>query len=117
VERRLDARWTADLGATVTNLATGELPLPARIMDISKSGLRIQGPLQLAPWATVKVTIADCTLFGSVVHTREDNGTCEVGIEILRVLWGESDVAQLINAFLTESPAEHQEAAISEPNV
>jgi len=51
----------------------------------------------------VKVMIADCVLFGVVVHSSENHGACEIGIEVARVLIGESDAARLVNSVLAES--------------
>jgi hypothetical protein len=103
VERRLHQRWPVSLEAEVTNLALPELPATAKVVDVSESGMRMRLPLQLAPGAIVKVKVGDSSLFGEVIHSTQHDCACEIGVEIIRVLIGESDLSRLVNAILTEA--------------
>ncbi len=72
-------------------------------MDVSQSGVRAQVPLHLSPGSVVKLQVGDSVLFGEVHHSREDDRGSEVGIEVVRVLIGESELGRLVNAILAES--------------
>ena len=50
----------------------------------------------------VKVQIGDCALFGHVTYC-DDDPAFRTGIEIVRVLIGESDLARLVKAILIET--------------
>jgi len=73
------------------------------VTEVSQSGIRARMPKLVDPGAIVKMEIADCAFFGQVVHCHEDAGAYEIGIEIVRVLIGASDLARLVNAVHTES--------------
>jgi hypothetical protein len=58
--------------------------------------------MRLAIGATVKVQVGDCALFGHVTYC-DDEPAFRTGIEIVRVLIGESDLSGLVNAILAEA--------------
>jgi PilZ domain len=101
-QRRLHPRRSVDLEGRLTDLATPELTVLARIVDISQSGVRLRVPFELTPGALVKLKIADCALFAQVIHSRQDGVGSEAGLEVIRVLLGHSDLASLLNTILAE---------------
>lgn len=58
--------------------------------------------MRLAIGATVKVQIHDCNLFGHIIYCDEEPAF-RTGIEIVRVLIGESDLSRLVRAILAEA--------------
>jgi hypothetical protein len=102
LRRRLHERRSVDLEGRLTDLATPELTVLARIVDISPTGVRVRVPFQLSPGALVKLKIADCAMFAQVIHSRQDGVGSEVGVEVIRVLIGDSDLAGLLNSILAE---------------
>jgi hypothetical protein len=66
------------------------------------SGICASLSMRLAVGATVKVQIHDCALFGHVIYCDEEPAF-RTGIEIVRVLIGESDLSRLVNAILAEA--------------
>ena len=101
MDRRLDERFPAHLDAKVTDLATRDWAA-GTVADISSSGVCVISMKQFAPNAVVKLEVADSVLFGSVVHCTETGSSFRVGIELVRVLLGGSDIANLLNAVLVE---------------
>ncbi len=102
-QRRLYQRQIVDLEGRLTDLSTPGLTVLARIVDMSQSGVRIRVPFQLSPGALVKLHIADCAMFAQVIHSRQDGIGSEVGVEVIRVLIGDSDLARMLNAILAEA--------------
>jgi hypothetical protein len=100
MERRLDQRWPANLDVTLTDLADPQHRTGGQIVDVSHSGVRIQTPLRVDPGAIIKLEVADCALFGHVIHCRDDGGLYEIGIEVARVLIGNSDLGRVVNTIL-----------------
>jgi hypothetical protein len=102
VQRRLHERRPVDLEGRLTDLATPGLTVLARIVDISQSGVRVRVPFQLSPGDLVKLSIADCAMFAQVIHSRQDGAGSEIGVEVIRVLIGDSDLGGLLNSILAE---------------
>ena len=102
VQRRLHPRRSIDLEGRLTDLGTPGLTVLTRIVDISQSGVRVRVPFELSPGALVKLKIADCALFAQVIHSRQDGVGSEAGLEVIRVLLGDSDLASLLNSILAE---------------
>jgi hypothetical protein len=103
IGQRRYQRWPADLDVGVTDLAYPDQTAHGRIVDLSQSGIRVRISMRVDPAATVKLEIANCTLFGHAIHCREYTGAYEIGIEIVRVLVGSPDLGQLLKAVLAES--------------
>jgi hypothetical protein len=120
-ERRLDERYQTNLDVTVTDIAAPERVAKGQIVDISQSGVCVNLSSGFAPGAVVKAQLADCVLFGHVIDCAgidcvEPNAnepdanqtdipqhqSFRTGIEVVRVLIGESDLARLVNAILAE---------------
>ncbi len=87
----------------LTDLAYPDQTAHGRIVDISQSGIRVRMSLRVDPGSTVKLEIANCTLFGHAIHCREYAGAQEIGIELVRVLVGAPDLGQMLRALLAES--------------
>ena len=98
MERRLHERYPANLDAAVSDIAMPDRTAAGRLVDISASGVRAEVPLAFPIGAIVKLQIADSTLFGHVIYCRCEEKTNQIGIEVVRVLIGESDLARLLNA-------------------
>jgi hypothetical protein len=102
MDRRIDSRYPASLEVTVTDIAVPERVASGLIVDISQSGVCATLTLAMATGAIVKVQVDDCVLFGHVTYCIEEQ-SFRTGIEVVRVLIGESDLARLMNAILAES--------------
>jgi hypothetical protein len=102
MDRRLKQRYPTNLAAIVTDIASPDRVASGQIVNVSQSGICASLSRRLAVGATVKVQIGDCYLFGHVIYC-DDEPAFRTGIEIVRVLIGESDLARLVNAILTET--------------
>jgi hypothetical protein len=102
VERRLDHRFLSDLDVVVTRLTHPSWSGFGQITDISKSGLRVSAPFELAEGDIVQIEVADSNLFGFVVHASVDGALFRAGIEIQRVLIGGSDHAKVLHLALRQ---------------
>jgi hypothetical protein len=113
MDRRLDERYQTNLAATVTDLAAPDRVASGQIVNVSQMGVCANLSMRLTPGATVKVQIGDCALFGHVTYCDEERSFL-TGIEIVRVLIGESPLARLVNAILAEAmPATPGVVAVS----
>jgi len=102
MDRRIDKRFPVQLAAKVTDLATGE-SCAGTLVDISKAGVCVLSDHRFAPNSVVKLEVADSILFGCVVHCTGDSPPFRVGIEIVRVLLGGTDLADILNTVLAEA--------------
>jgi hypothetical protein len=102
MDRRLDQRYQTNLAVTVTDIAAPDRVASGRIVNLSQSGACADLSMRLPPGAIVKVQIGDCALFGHVTYC-EQVDSFRTGIEIVRVLIGESDLAHLVHAVLVEA--------------
>jgi hypothetical protein len=102
MDRRLEERYQTNLAAIVNDIAAPDRVVPGRIVNVSQSGICATLSMRLAVGATVKVQIDDCTLFGHIVYCGEEP-PFRTGIEVVRVLIGESDLSRLVNAILAET--------------
>ncbi len=111
MERRLDERYQANMDVTVTDIAAPDRIASGRIVDISQSGVCADLTSRFALGAIVKAQLADCVLFGHVIDCAQIDGnptdvhqdqSFRTGIEVVRVLIGDSDLARLVNAVLAE---------------
>jgi hypothetical protein len=102
MDRRLHDRYPVNLEATVTDIAVQNHAAPGRIVDISQAGVCALLSLELATGAIVKVQIGDSALFGQVTYCNREGESLRTGIEVVRVLIGESDLSRVVNAMLAE---------------
>jgi len=103
MDRRLYERIPAHLPATLTNLATNERASESHVANISQAGICVVSPCQFVPGAIVKLEAADSVLFGHIVYSTSEGAVFRHGIEVARVLIGETDLASLLNAMLVEA--------------
>jgi hypothetical protein len=63
-------------------------PLPVRIVDVSRTGLGLIAPVQLAPGTLVQVRVGRTVAFGEVVYTKRlSEQEFRVGLRLQDVLW------------------------------
>lgn len=103
MEPRQHQRWPANLDIALTRVDEPRETTTGRIVDLSESGIRVRVPMQVLPGGIVKLELADCALFGQVIHCCHYSSAFEIGIEVVRVLIGQSDLARQVNAVLAES--------------
>jgi hypothetical protein len=102
-ENRLHHRFPTSLDVVLTDIADPDHAGTGWIVDVSRTGIRARMPNKVEPGAIVKLEVADCALFGQAIRCSEDAGAYEIGVEIVRVLLGRSDLAQLVNTILAET--------------
>src|SRR5258707_637711 len=102
MDRRREPRYPTDLEVRVTELTRQCVSGPARLTNISKSGVALSVLEPLAPGDIVRLEIADSLLFGHVVHSSLGPGGYNVGIEMERVIFGGSDLSRLLRSVLEE---------------
>lgn len=102
MDRRIDERFPTNLDVTVTDISAPEHCAAGQIVDISRSGVCANLSLRFAAGAVVKAQLADCVLFGHVIYSNE-GPWFRTGIEVVRVLMGESDLSRLLNGILAET--------------
>jgi PilZ domain len=102
MDRRLAERYQTNLAAIVTDIASPDRVASGQIVNVSQSGICATLSMRVAIGATVKVQIEDCKMFGHVIYC-DDEPAFRTGIEIVRVLIGESDLSRLVNAILVEA--------------
>jgi hypothetical protein len=100
VDRRLHNRSLADLDVRVVRLKRQEQSVPARLADVSEAGLSLILPCELWPEELVKLEAADSTLFGHVIYSEWKRNAFRTGVEIERVLLGDTDLANLLQVVL-----------------
>ncbi len=103
MDRRQDERLPANLDVVMTDLDHPGHIATGWVTEVSQSGVRARMPMRVEAGAIIKLEIADCAFFGQAIHCHENAGCYEIGIEIVRVLIGASDLARLVNAVLAES--------------
>ncbi len=106
VDRRLHNRSLADLDVRVIRLTKQGDGVSGRFADISEAGLCLILPCELWPEELVKLKAADSTLFGHVVYSEWKRNAFRTGIELERVLLGETDLAELLRAVLRNTMPE-----------
>jgi hypothetical protein len=102
MDSRLSKRYHADLDVTVIDIVAQCRVASGRIVDISESGVCANLSSRIEAGAIVEVEIGDSVLFGHVAYCTGDQ-SFRTGIEVVRVLIGESELALLLNAILAEN--------------
>ena len=103
VDRRLHNRSLVDLDVQVTRLRKQEQSVPARLADISESGVSLVLPCELWPEELVKLETADSTLYGHVLYSTWKRNAFRTGVEVERVLLGGTDLAKLLQVVLRDT--------------
>jgi hypothetical protein len=99
---RFDKRYPASLDILLTGLTDPSQVSKGRVSDISRYGLCVVLPIRFTPGALVKLEFADSTLFGYIVYSNPDGVEFRSGIEVERVLLGETGLARLLRSILKE---------------
>jgi hypothetical protein len=106
LDGRVDTRYPVDCEVWLTDLQHTGSAACGVIRDISESGLCVVTPLEFAPGDSVRMDLADSALYGFVTYSQPENAAGErhwrSGIEVQRVLVGESDLATLLKRILAE---------------
>ena len=106
VNGRFDTRYPADFEVWVTDMQNLGHSACGTMQDISNSGVSVITPLQLNPGDIVRMDVGDSVLFGYVTHCGavlgSSNAGWRCGIEIQRVLMGESALSNLLEQTLRE---------------
>jgi PilZ domain len=87
----------------VTDLLKPGRSASGTMRDISNSGLCVVTPLPLTPGDMVRLDVAESVLFGIVTHATAEGADWRTGIEIERVLIGDSDLSRVLHLVLQES--------------
>lgn len=103
VDRRLHNRALADLDIELIRIQKNEQSVTGRLADISEAGMCLILPAELAQEELVRLEAADCTLFGHVVYSTFTRNAFRTGIEVERVLLGNTDLAELLRTALQET--------------
>ena len=103
VDRRLHNRALADLDVEVLRINSKDQNIPGRLEDISEAGMCLILPTELAVDELVRLETADCTLFGHVVYSTWTRNAFRTGIEVQRVLLGNTDLAELLRTALQDT--------------
>ncbi|HUA86721.1 MAG TPA: PilZ domain-containing protein [Bryobacteraceae bacterium] len=101
MDRRLDERFLAHVDVSITDLATRDCT-EGTVADISKSGVCVITSRPFAADAMVRLEFADSVLYGCVCHCTADEPWFRLGIELIQVLLGDSDTANVLNTLLLE---------------
>jgi len=101
MDRRLDERFEAHLDVRIIELATGDCA-EGVLTDISKSGVCVITSHQFVANAIVRMEVADSALYGCVAYCNGDEPWFRMGIELIQVLLGGTDMANLLSALLLE---------------
>jgi hypothetical protein len=99
---RFDKRYPASLDILLTGLTDPTQVCEGKVSDISRYGLCVVLPIRFTPGALVKLAFADSTLFGYVVYANPEEAGFRSGIEVERVLLGETGLARLLRCILKE---------------
>lgn len=108
MDRRIHERHQIDLQVRVTVVGNPELSASGQAIDISQYGISVYLPLQMATGSAVRLNINDGILFGFVVHSEPERSYFRTGIDVVQVLIGGEDLADLLNAILEKAVPEPQ---------
>jgi PilZ domain-containing protein len=103
VDRRIDERHPTGLQVRVSEIDYLDFSASGQVVDLSQSGIGVYLPLQFTPGSAVRLNIDDSVLYGFVAYSRPERSYFRTGIEVVQVLIGGSDPAQLLKATLEEA--------------
>jgi hypothetical protein len=103
VDRRLHNRALADLNVEVLRFRKQDQFVSGRLEDVSESGLCLILPCELVQDELVRLEAADCTLYGHVVYCTWQRTAFRTGVEVERVLLGNTDLAELLRKTLEDT--------------
>ena len=103
MDRRLNNRALADLDVEVIRLRRQEQSFSGRLEDLSDAGMCVILPCELVPDELVRLEAADSTLYGHVIYSTWKRNAFRTGVELERVLLGETDLAELLRAAVEDA--------------
>ena len=106
VSGRFDTRFPADFELWITDMQNLGHSACGTMRDISNSGVCVVTALQLSPGDIVRLDVGDSVLFGFVTYSHAALNSGEAGwrcgIELQRVLVGDSSLSNLLQSVLRE---------------
>ena len=102
MDRQLNQHYQASLEVRVIDITDHDQVASGKIVDISQSGVHANLSLRFEAGASVRVQLGDCELFGRVTYCAEGR-SFRTGIEVQRVVIGESDLSRLVNTVLADT--------------
>ena len=103
MDRRLHERVNVQFEARITNLNDPGHSACGTVSDISRSGISVTMPMQLATGDMVELEMADSTLCGHVVYCNPEGALFRTGVEVELVRLGETALSQLLQRTLIEA--------------
>ena len=102
-EKRSEARYPTNDAAEVQILPSNGLRLPATVIDISKSGLRLELETMLGRYMRIEVMITPrkLVIFGEVRYCRRSGGRFHAGILIEGIVFPKTDTKHIHDDQLT----------------
>lgn len=101
MDRRVEERFLANAEVIIIDLATRDCA-EGNLADLSKGGVCVLSPRAFSVEAVVRLEFADSVVYGCVTHCSGDEPWFRIGIELLQVLLGTTDIANVLNALLLE---------------
>lgn len=93
-DRRREARYPAQEPAELEMLYGPREPIYGTVLDVSRSGLRIELPRRIHRGEEVKVKLKENVIFGEVRYCRAASGVFQAGIRIDELVRAEADRQQ-----------------------
>jgi hypothetical protein len=103
MDKRRHQRSSAEFDVKVTALSHRGCFGSGTVRNFSRSGVSIDLPFELAIGDSVRLDLADSSLFGHIVYTHPEGPLFRTGIEIMQVLLGGTDMAHLLQSVLNET--------------
>jgi PilZ domain-containing protein len=102
MDRRLEERSPCNLPAKLTSSKSGHTG-PARIGNLSESGICIISSLRLEQGEQVQIDLADNKIFGHISYCHPEGSLFRSGIEVVQVLVGGAQLSRLLESLLAGS--------------
>jgi len=100
-ERRAEPRITCNNTPAELTILSGIMTattIPAIIVDVSKSGLRLIADTRMGAGRQVRVKMDELTIFGEVRHSHARGAAFESGVKILEIVGGQGRCNRLTDA-------------------
>ncbi|HEX6894588.1 MAG TPA: PilZ domain-containing protein [Bryobacteraceae bacterium] len=102
-DRRREARYPCNKAVQVRNLTQNEARLSARIIEISRSGLRLELPAPVTKGSQVEILMSkEVAIFGKVRHCRAVGEKYHAGVQIEEVYYASQNAEHLSTVHLTK---------------
>ena len=102
VDRRREARYPCNKAVEVRNLTKNGARFPARITEISRSGLRLELQASVSKGAQIEILMSkEVAIFGKVRHCRAVGEKYQAGIQIEETYYASEEAEHLSAVQLT----------------